>query len=98
VRYRTDSLIIPCYAVAMEGVNLRVLIGLSLALLSWALYTQSNRFTSHDGDLLRDRLTRIEERLSNHPHGTQILPTAAIKIEALEVWKNSHMRDHRDNP
>lgn len=74
---------------------MRVLVGLSLALLTWALYTQSNRFTDHDGDLLRDRMTRIEERLANHPHGTQILPIAAVKIGALERWKNEHMRDHR---
>lgn len=79
----------------MEGTNLRVLVGLCLALLSWALYTQSNRFTFADGELLRGRIERIEDRLANHPHGSQILPEAAIRLKVLEGWRRDHMQEHR---
>ena len=67
--------------------NFRALLGLCLGLLSWPLDTQSNRFTSADGDLLRHRI----ERLELQEQETKVVSNQALwEVQRLKEWIQDH--------
>ncbi|MBT8123496.1 MAG: hypothetical protein KJO81_01585 [Gammaproteobacteria bacterium] len=43
-------------------------------------------------------LDKLETRLANHPHGSQILPEASLRLQHLETWQTRHIQQHRNNP
>jgi len=56
-------------------------------------------------DYILGDVVELKERLANHPHGSQILPEAKLRmriveidIKALEKWQTAHEKIHRDNP
>lgn len=61
-----------------QDLNSRIIIGVLVSLVIWAVSTQTNRFTSEDGTRVETRIQSLEERMDElermHPREQDMHP------------------------